>query len=182
HARNKRLFFPQSFSVCLTAGTSLSRPASAHGFLDCRLHRRSMEPIVFAAEILQHLQIDPVLGPVTGALAGDDIAERGDRKPLIVDTSGFGGFVVGNPVGGMHQVHVERAGLDLNEIATAENGVPELAANAKAEPTQSPNNFPCIGGGFWEEQVNVLSRRGVAQKNRPALTDEQIIRPCSAQG
>ena len=107
-------------------------------------------------------------------LARDNVVDVANGKSLYFDVPLPSVFEPLDSIRGEHQVKVERAVLQLNEILSSRDLGGLAVGQGKAQVAQSRNQRATIGRHLLDEQVGILRGVRKAQENRTRFSDEQI--------
>src|SRR5882724_3431864 len=130
------------------------------------------QPVVAkGAEPRQRL---PVSDAVGGRLARDDVVEVADREPLDLDMPTPRLLERLDPVRRKHEIEVERATLQLNEVLAALDLRRLRVAQREAELAQRRDHSATVRRCLLDEQVGVLSRIGKAEEDGARLAEEEV--------
>lgn len=141
-----------------------------------------MVQFIFQPEQLQQVQVQPVLHASAGLLAGNDVAEVGDREDVFADGSGFCLVETLDAVGGEDEVEVEGAVLELDEVFAANDFSLGVLVECKAKAKKRFYHASAVFLGLCGEDVHILSGAGIAEEDGAAFTDEEVVNACGIEG
>lgn len=121
------------------------------------------------------MQIQTILHTPAGFLAGDDVAQIGYGKDVLLNGSRLRLVEALDAVGGEDEIEVERAVLELDEVFPTDDLGLRAFVESETECKQGGDHPPAVVLRAGWEEIDVLGRAGIAEKNGAALADEEVI-------
>ena len=121
------------------------------------------------------MQIQAILHAAAGFLAGDDVAQIGYGKDVLLNGSRLRLVEALDAVGGEDEIEVEGAVLELDEVFPTDDLGLRVFVEAEAESEEGGNHPPAVVLRAGWEEIDILSSAGKPKKNGAALADEEVI-------
>lgn len=124
---------------------------------------------------IEEMQVHPVLHPVGGTLACDDIADVRHRKDALHDGPLLCRGVTLDPVRGEDDVEVEWSVCELDEVLAGDDLALDRLIDNEADPADRGDETSAVVCVLRRIHIDVLGCAWKPKQDRAALADKQVV-------